>query len=88
MLMPQKPCSAAPRSVPSPVTRHQRLVLALLLVAVAWLAWPASYYTQRLDDPKAVHVPGPAPADDTAALQQALDWVQSTTGREGPSICR
>ena len=43
--------------------------------------WPASFYTQRLDDPKAVGI-SPSGGDDTAALQTAVDKVQETT-RQG-----
>jgi Pectate lyase superfamily protein/SMP-30/Gluconolactonase/LRE-like region len=57
------------------------LALALILLAMASPAWPSSYYTQRLDDPKAVLIAGPTAGDDTTALQQAIDHVQETTGQ-------
>ncbi|HUA38120.1 MAG TPA: glycosyl hydrolase family 28-related protein [Candidatus Sulfopaludibacter sp.] len=41
----------------------------------------ASFYTQRLEDPKAVYLT-PSGGDDTAALQQAINRVQETT-RQG-----
>src|SRR5664279_3921678 len=45
-------------------------------------AWAASYYTVRLDDPKAVYLtPSDGTADDTAAIQQAIDKVQETTNQ-------
>src|SRR5882757_2461394 len=43
--------------------------------------WSASFYTQRLDDPKAVYI-SPSGDDDTVALQKAVDKVQETT-RQG-----
>jgi sugar lactone lactonase YvrE len=50
--------------------------------------WGASYYTLRLDDPKAVYltpdsfpVRGDGLADDTEAIQQAIDKVQETTSQ-------
>jgi len=62
-------------------------VLALALAAAP--APGASYYTLRLDDPRAVYVVpesfpvrGDGVADDTAGLQQAIDRVQETT-RQG-----
>ena len=62
---------------------HKFLTLFLGLAAVAW---PASYYTQRPNDAGAVlltaerfAVKGDGVADDTAALQQAINQVQETT---------
>ena len=59
-----------------------------ILFSLLWLscasaapASPASFYTQRLDDPKATYV-SPSGGDDTAALQQAVNRVQETT-RQG-----
>ena len=43
-------------------------------------AWPASYYTRRLEDPKAVYV-APSGGDDTARLQKAINQVQESTGQ-------
>ena len=52
-------------------------------------AWAASYYTLRLEDPKAVYlttedfaVRGDGIADDTGGLQKAIDKVQEAT-RQG-----
>ena len=63
------------------------LMRALLAVLFALPAAGASYYTVRLDDPKAVYLAAPdfpvhadGAADDTDAIQQAIDRVQSTTG--------
>jgi sugar lactone lactonase YvrE len=53
----------------------------LMFLALCLRAWPASFYTQRLEDAKAVYVAGPGADDDTAALQQAIDRVQETTGQ-------
>jgi len=44
-------------------------------------AQPASYYTGRLEDPKAVYVAGPGGSDDAATLQRAINQVQETTGQ-------
>ncbi len=56
------------------------LAIAAVLLATP-LAWAASYYTQRLADPKAVYFAGASAGDDTAALQHAIDQVQETTGQ-------
>src|ERR1019366_3050675 len=63
----------------------KRLIPVLGLMP-AVLAWPASYYTVRLEDPKAVYlmpeafpVRGDGVADDTDGIQQAIDKVQETT---------
>ena len=60
------------------------LVCLLLTVAPSWAD---SYYTVRLDDPKAVYLDafgarGDGHADDTAAIQKAIDRVQETV-RQG-----
>ena len=63
---------------------------SLLVIAGAFCAampaWAASYYTQRLEDPKAVYlsrdnfaVKGDGVADDTDAIQRAINRVQETT---------
>ncbi|WP_446743957.1 glycosyl hydrolase family 28-related protein [Silvibacterium acidisoli] len=61
------------------------VVAALCLAAVPAFA-STSYYTQKLDDPKAVYVTkqefglhGDGVADDSDAIQQAIDKVESTT---------
>ena len=60
----------------------------LAAVVAATPLWGSSYYTVRLDDSKAVYltrdsfpVHGDGVADDTNALQQAIDKVQETTGQ-------
>ncbi len=55
-----------------------RLFFALLLAAVAR---PASYYTARLDDPRAVYLTasGDGVSDDSEAIQAAINRVQETT---------
>src|ERR1039457_33757 len=55
-------------------------VLGIILAGAP--AWAASYYAVRLDDPKAVYLTrGDGAADDTAAIQQAIDKVQETTNQ-------
>ncbi|MGC1363653.1 MAG: glycosyl hydrolase family 28-related protein [Silvibacterium sp.] len=56
------------------------------LVCMAVPSWAASWYTHRLDDPTAVYltpdkfsVRADGVADDSAAVQQAIDKVQETT---------
>ncbi|HEV2446869.1 MAG TPA: glycosyl hydrolase family 28-related protein, partial [Candidatus Sulfopaludibacter sp.] len=60
---------------------------SLTLLMAAATAPAASYYTVRLDDPKAVYltresspVRADGLADDTAAIQQAIDHLQATAG--------
>ena len=52
----------------------------LLCLTAAAPTWSASFYTQRLEDSKAVYV-APSGSDDTAALQAAINRVQETTGQ-------
>jgi len=52
-----------------------------MVMVVVLPAWSASYYTQRLEDPKAIYVAGPSAGDDTGQLQQAIDRVQESTGQ-------
>jgi polygalacturonase len=62
------------------------IVLALMSVVAPLFA--ASVYPQRLEDPEAVYltpdhfpVRADGKADDSAAIQQAIDRVQDTTGQ-------
>src|SRR5664280_361944 len=58
------------------------IVPVLLGMTVQSWAQSASFYTERLDDPRAVYVAPSSSGDDTAALQKALDQVQAT-GSQG-----
>ncbi|MGO9200917.1 MAG: glycosyl hydrolase family 28-related protein [Limisphaerales bacterium] len=55
--------------------------LVLVLLASALPAGAASYYTQRLEDPKAAYVTSPGSGDATALLQEAINRVQETGGQ-------
>jgi len=62
--------------------------IALSITAVSLSASSSSYYPSRLDDPKAVYltpenfpVHGDGIADDTDAVQQAINNVQETTNQ-------
>ncbi len=59
----------------------EALVLIMLNLSVAAPVRSASFYTQRLEDPKAMYI-SPSGGDDTAALQQAINQVQETS-RQG-----
>jgi SMP-30/Gluconolactonase/LRE-like region/Pectate lyase superfamily protein len=64
-----------------PCSGSLRLRGFLLFCLLATLpAWSASYYTQKLDDPKAVYV-APTGSNDTVSLQKAINHVQETTGQ-------
>lgn len=61
---------------------------AVALLAVASPSWAASYYPVRLDDPKAIYLAAPdypvradGVADDTAAIQQAIDQAAASVER-------
>src|SRR5882757_272356 len=63
-------------------------LFAIAIVAVSAQARAASYYPLRLDDPRAVYltrpnfpVRGDGLADDTAAIQQAINKVHETTSQ-------
>lgn len=56
------------------------LFSVLCLIAFTMTIRAASYYAQRLEDPKAVYLV-PSGGDDTVALQQAVNRVQETTGQ-------
>jgi sugar lactone lactonase YvrE len=72
-------CSLCGEPIP---TNVGSLALVLISLAAPPLVWPASYYEQRPEDPKASYVAAPSGGDDTTALQQAIDRVQETS-RQG-----
>ncbi|HEX4349541.1 MAG TPA: glycosyl hydrolase family 28-related protein, partial [Verrucomicrobiae bacterium] len=57
------------------------LALILWCLAAATPAWSASFYSQRLEDPKAVYVSPSSTRDDTTNLQSAINRVQAATGQ-------
>jgi sugar lactone lactonase YvrE len=66
----------------------KQVVPFLVVMMAATPVWGASYYTVRLDDPKAVYltpdefpVHGDGLSDDSGALQAAINKVQETTGQ-------
>ncbi|MGO9010541.1 MAG: glycosyl hydrolase family 28-related protein [Bryobacteraceae bacterium] len=66
---------------------RELMVLGIVLLGSALPSRGASFYLARLDDPKAVYltpdqfpVRGDGNADDSAAIQAAVDMVQKTTG--------
>jgi len=66
----------------------KRFVPFLAVMVATNPLWGISYYTVRLDDAKAIYltrdsfpVHGDGLADDTAALQQAIDKVQETSAQ-------
>lgn len=54
------------------------LLLSLLGFTAPRLAGAASFYTQKLDDPRAVYLSPSTNGDDTALLQQAINRVQES----------
>src|SRR5208283_2616372 len=65
---------------------RELIVVGIVLLGSCLPSRAASYYPARLDDPKAVYltqdrfpVRGDGNADDSAAIQAAVDRVQATT---------
>ncbi len=80
MLADIKNCSPTNSAVKQLSRRLGLFFLVLLSFVFAASVWSASFYTQRLDDPRAVYV-APSGGDDTAALQKAVNQVQESTGQ-------
>lgn len=66
----------------------KQFIFVFIVLAASTPSWAASYYPIRLDDPKAVYltqdnfpVHADGIADDTDALQQAVDKIQETAGQ-------
>src|SRR5271157_3028115 len=66
---------------------RKSIVLGIILLGIVLPSRGASFYPARLDDPSAVYltpdrfsVRGDGMADDSAAIQAAIDRVQETTG--------
>jgi sugar lactone lactonase YvrE len=66
---------------------RELIVVGIILLGGGLPFWGQSYYATRLDDPKAVYlkqdrfpVRGDGIADDSGAVQAAVDKVQETTG--------
>ncbi len=76
-----------------PTARNSRLALVMAGIAICLLLsvsplFATSYYAARLDDPKAIYltpdnfaVRGDGIADDSSALQEAINKVQKTTNQ-------
>lgn len=69
------------KKFPLKLATRRKWFLIFILCASTASVWPASFYTQPLNDPKAVNI-SPSGGDDTVALQNAVDKVQETT-RQG-----
>ena len=76
--LPMPPHRGLRRIVASTFVRVSVIVGA---AAVAQSLSGASYYPERLADDRAVYVAGPSGGDDSAAIQQAIDRVQQTSGQ-------
>src|SRR5664279_2358498 len=66
---------------------RQLILLGMVFLAIVFPSCGASFYPARLDDPNAVYltpdqfsVRGDGNADDSAAVQAAIDRVQEKTG--------
>src|SRR5262249_21354062 len=64
-----------------PVMTIFRRGSTLIFLGFALSARGGSYYTQRLEDPKAVYVTSPGSDKATTLLQEAINRIQETTGQ-------